>query len=92
MSATLSTNTPLTPILQIRYFSESTAGINYRQDDILAFIQKISRSSAPNPTAGIVYCRAKKTCDELAHFLRGQGIMAAAYHRCVKSRARVGCC
>ncbi|KDE07378.1 hypothetical protein MVLG_02419 [Microbotryum lychnidis-dioicae p1A1 Lamole] len=31
--------------------------------------------------SGIVYCRAKKTCDELAAYLRSRGVNAAAYHR-----------
>jgi hypothetical protein len=32
-------------------------------------------------SSGIVYCRAKKTCDELSAFLSKRGISARPYHR-----------
>lgn len=67
---------------------------NYRREDLLLFIQKLSRGRrGQNPEAapveglrkaGIIYCRAKNTCDELAEFLRSRGIMAAPYHRGLK--------
>ena len=65
---------------EIRYFSEASAGVNNRQDDILAFIEKISRSSTA-PTTGVVYCRSKKSVDDVAKFLRGYGVLASPYHR-----------
>ena len=33
------------------------------------------------PSSGIIYCRAKVTCDELAAYLRGKGLNAKPYHR-----------
>lgn len=65
---------------------------DHRREDLVLFIQKLSRGKrGQNPNAvkvnraaGIIYCRAKKTCDELAGFLRGRGIMAAPYHRGLK--------
>jgi superfamily II DNA helicase RecQ len=33
------------------------------------------------PSSGIIYCRAKATCDELSAFLRGKGLNARPYHR-----------
>ncbi|TFK52140.1 ATP-dependent DNA helicase [Heliocybe sulcata] len=37
------------------------------------------------PSSGIVYCRARATCDELAGYLRGKGINARPYHKGLKS-------
>lgn len=34
--------------------------------------------------SGIIYCRAKKTCDMVAEALRKKGINAAAFHRGLK--------
>ncbi|KAM0789144.1 hypothetical protein ACM66B_003197 [Microbotryomycetes sp. NB124-2] len=73
---------------EVRYFSESQDGPLHRYHDILAFIQKTSqRSSGGDPSvplSGIIYCRAKKTCDELATFLRSKGVLAAPFHRGLK--------
>ncbi|THU90979.1 ATP-dependent DNA helicase [Dendrothele bispora CBS 962.96] len=33
------------------------------------------------PSSGIIYCRTRKTCDELADFLRRKGLSARPYHR-----------
>ncbi|EMD39586.1 hypothetical protein CERSUDRAFT_111898 [Gelatoporia subvermispora B] len=33
------------------------------------------------PSSGIIYCRTRKTCDELSQFLRGKGLNARPYHR-----------
>lgn len=38
------------------------------------------------PSSGIVYCRTRNTCDELAHYLRGNGLNARPYHRGVKPK------
>lgn len=83
---------------EVRYYSEATMPSTYRRDDLLPFIQKISKGRTdPNGqvivsrTPGIIYCRAKRTCDELATWLRGKGIAAAPYHRCVTLSAfRIG--
>ena len=44
---------------------------------------EISEESA-RQVSGIVYCRAKKTCDMVADALRKKGINAAAFHRGMK--------
>ncbi|KAJ3565766.1 hypothetical protein NP233_g7433 [Leucocoprinus birnbaumii] len=53
---------------------------NARMQDIFDYItllyQRRNRASS-----GIVYCRAKVTCDALASFLRGKGLNAKPYHR-----------
>ncbi|ORY42443.1 P-loop containing nucleoside triphosphate hydrolase protein [Leucosporidium creatinivorum] len=69
---------------EIRHFSESNDGSHYRQDDILSFITRLVARGGNRPTAGIIYCRAKKTCDELSAWLRGKGVFAAPYHRGLK--------
>lgn len=45
-------------------------------DTITGFYRRRGRSSS-----GIVYCRYKKTCDEIASYLRGRGVHARPYHR-----------
>lgn len=70
----------------MRYFSESEVeggGTTYRQTDILAFIRRFTAKST-KALAGIVYCRTKNSCDQLATFLAAQGILAAPYHRGMK--------
>ena len=44
---------------------------------------EVSEESA-RQVSGIVYCRAKKTCDMVADALRKKGINAAAFHRGMK--------
>lgn len=36
------------------------------------------------PSSGIIYCRSRKTCDELSDFLRRKGISSRPYHRGLK--------
>ncbi|KAI0042405.1 P-loop containing nucleoside triphosphate hydrolase protein [Auriscalpium vulgare] len=36
------------------------------------------------PSSGIVYCRARATCDELSQYLRGKGLSARPYHKGIK--------
>lgn len=70
----------------MRYFSETEVqggGITYRQNDILAYIQRFSAKST-KALAGIVYCRTKNSCDQLATFLAANGVHAAPYHRGMK--------
>ncbi|KAJ8591913.1 ATP-dependent DNA helicase [Rhizopogon salebrosus TDB-379] len=48
------------------------------------FVMTLHRRRA-RPSSGIIYCRARKTCDELSAFLRGKGISARPYHRGIGS-------
>jgi superfamily II DNA helicase RecQ len=72
---------------EVKYFSESSfGGSSYRQNDILLFLNKLAAAQPMEdgkrtPVAGIIYCRAKQTCDDLAQWLRGKGVMAGSYHR-----------
>ena len=48
--------------------------------DIYDYITTLHRRRG-RPSSGIVYCRAKATCDELSAYLRGKGLNARPYHR-----------
>jgi len=48
--------------------------------DIFDYITSLYRRRG-KASSGIVYCRMRKTCDELASYLRGRGLNAKAYHR-----------
>ncbi|KAF9560908.1 ATP-dependent DNA helicase [Agrocybe pediades] len=49
-------------------------------DTITTFYRRRGRASS-----GIVYCRYRKTCDEISSYLRGKGLSARPYHRGVPS-------
>ncbi|KAI1793293.1 ATP-dependent DNA helicase [Ganoderma leucocontextum] len=48
--------------------------------DIYEYIENLHRRRG-RASSGIVYCRTRALCDELAEFLRKKGIQAKAYHR-----------
>lgn len=48
--------------------------------DIHEYIATLHRRRG-RPSSGIVYCRARATCDELSAYLRGKGLSARPYHR-----------
>jgi superfamily II DNA helicase RecQ len=48
--------------------------------DIYEYIVALHRRRG-RPSSGIIYCRAKVTCDELSAYLRGKGLNAKPYHR-----------
>ena len=48
--------------------------------DIFDYITGLYRRRG-KASSGIVYCRQRKTCDDLASYLRGKGLNAKAYHR-----------
>ena len=48
--------------------------------DIFEYITTLYRRRG-QASSGIVYCRARKTCDDLASYLRGKGLNAKPYHR-----------
>ena len=61
---------------QIQYIAPSTNVPGAVAD----YINKLHKRRGC-PSTGIVYCRTKVGCDEMSHFLRGQGIGAKPYHR-----------
>jgi len=54
-----------------------------RMSAVLDFVQTLHRRRA-RPSSGIIYCRTRKTCDELSAFLRGKGLSARPYHRGIR--------
>jgi bloom syndrome protein len=68
---------------EVRYVKQGAA--DDRLDDIADFIRKQYRRHAEKagsdqdalPVSGIVYARAKATCDGIADFLKRKGIRAA---------------
>ncbi|KAK0187752.1 P-loop containing nucleoside triphosphate hydrolase protein [Armillaria mellea] len=54
----------------------SLSHMNEIAEYILDMHQRRGKSSC-----GIIYCRTRKLCDELASFLRGKGLGARAYHK-----------
>jgi len=54
-----------------------------RMSAVHDFVMTLHRRRA-RPSSGIIYCRARKTCDELSAFLRGKGISARPYHRGIR--------
>ena len=63
-------------LFQVRYIS---------QQDTLAFqiseyIKKLHKKRGV-PSTGIIYCRTRQTCNELAHFLRGKKLGARPFHK-----------
>ncbi len=63
-------------LFQVRYIS---------QQDTLAFqiseyIKKLHKKRGV-PSTGIIYCRTRQTCNELAYFLRGKKLGARPFHK-----------
>lgn len=73
---------------EVRY--HSTANTMEQCDAIFTFIANLHERRG-RPSSGIVYCRSRKQCDELAGYLRGKGIAARPYHRGIKSVAKYFC-
>ncbi|KAF9013156.1 P-loop containing nucleoside triphosphate hydrolase protein [Cyathus striatus] len=48
--------------------------------DIFEFISTLYRRRG-RPSSGIIYCRTRKTCDEVSTYLRGKGLNSKPYHR-----------
>ncbi|KII90932.1 hypothetical protein PLICRDRAFT_174284 [Plicaturopsis crispa FD-325 SS-3] len=67
---------------EVRYMSAPDAP--KQMDDIHQFISKIHRRRG-RPSSGIIYCRTRATCDDLAAYLRGKGLSARPYHRGIKT-------
>lgn len=54
--------------------------------NILNYIQTLTTRRGGKPCCGIVYARQRKTCDELADFLRRNGVQARPYHRGIQPK------
>ena len=68
--------TPSSNPAQVRYISkQDTLAL-----EISEYIKKI-HTKRGMPSTGIIYCRTRQTCDELAGFIRGQGLGARPYHK-----------
>lgn len=52
-------------------------------NDIYQYISTLHQRRG-RPSSGIVYCRTRATCDELASYLRGKGLSARPYHRGIR--------
>ena len=63
---------------EVRYLSNPSTSAH--MTDIFDCITTLYRRRG-KPSSGIIYCRMRKTCDELASYLRGKGLNAKAYHR-----------
>ncbi|KAF8651913.1 hypothetical protein AX16_004558 [Volvariella volvacea WC 439] len=61
---------------EIRYISNPETQLM----DVHEFIATLYRRRGI-PSSGIIYCRARKTCDHIASFLRSKGLNARPYHR-----------
>ncbi|KAF5360903.1 hypothetical protein D9756_005058 [Leucocoprinus leucothites] len=66
---------------EVRYLSSPEPNTRMQQilDYITLLYQRRNRASS-----GIIYCRAKVTCDALTAFLRGKGLNAKPYHRGIR--------
>lgn len=48
---------------------------------IYQYLSNLTQRRGGEACAGLIYARTRQTCDELAGFLRGKGLMARPYHR-----------
>lgn len=70
---------------------------NDKIDDVSKFITRMYRNnqqkhadsdlSTTQPIQGIIYCRKRETCDQVAGALRCKGLNAAAFHRGLTTKA-----
>ncbi|EJC98120.1 ATP-dependent DNA helicase [Fomitiporia mediterranea MF3/22] len=68
---------------EVRYSTDMSQ--EERMVDVFQFISLLHKRRG-RPSSGIVYCRLRATCDELARYLRCNGLSARPYHRGLKSR------
>lgn len=68
-------------LIQVRYLPSLDSHTRMRAvfEYITLLYQRRNRASS-----GIIYCRAKATCNELSAFLRGKGLHAKPYHRGIR--------
>ncbi|KAJ8454684.1 hypothetical protein ONZ51_g12891 [Trametes cubensis] len=63
---------------EVRYLSSPNP--NAHMIDVYQYINNLHERRG-RASSGIVYCRTRATCDELADFLRRKGLQAKPYHR-----------
>ncbi|KAH9889798.1 P-loop containing nucleoside triphosphate hydrolase protein [Cubamyces lactineus] len=63
---------------EVRYLSSPNP--NAHMIDVYQYINNLHERRG-RASSGIVYCRTRATCDELADFLRRKGLEAKPYHR-----------
>ncbi|PIL22391.1 transporter [Ganoderma sinense ZZ0214-1] len=68
------------PFNRANLYYESNPNPTAHMIDIYEYIENLHRRRG-RPSSGIVYCRTRALCDELADFLRKKSIQAKAYHR-----------
>ncbi|KAJ7575093.1 ATP-dependent DNA helicase [Mycena floridula] len=75
----------LHPFNRANLFYEVRYGSSARPDmsEICQYISDIHRKRG-RASSGIIYCRAKDTCNQLSSYLRGKGLNARPYHRGIK--------
>ena len=66
---------------QVRYLPNPNPGS--QMENIFEYITSLHQRRK-RPSSGIIYCRARATCDELAAYLRDKGLSARPYHRGLK--------
>ncbi|PCH40269.1 ATP-dependent DNA helicase [Wolfiporia cocos MD-104 SS10] len=66
---------------EVRYLSSPAPDAHMA--DVFEYISSLDRRRG-RPSSGIVYCRSRARCDELAAYLRGKGLSARPYHRGIK--------
>ncbi|KAI0821978.1 P-loop containing nucleoside triphosphate hydrolase protein [Trametes gibbosa] len=67
---------------EVRYISSPNP--NAHMIDTYQYINNLHERRG-RASSGIVYCRTRAMCDDLARFLHGKGIQAKAYHRGLSS-------
>ncbi|CCM04917.1 uncharacterized protein FIBRA_07114 [Fibroporia radiculosa] len=67
---------------EVRYLSSADPAAH--MVDIFDYISNLHHRRG-RPSSGIIYCRTRATCDNLAHYLRGKGLNARPYHRGIGS-------
>ncbi|KAI8994156.1 ATP-dependent DNA helicase [Trametes punicea] len=67
---------------EVRYLSSSDP--NAHMIDVYQYINSLHERRG-RASSGIVYCRTRATCDEVAQFLRRKGLEAKPYHRGLSS-------
>ncbi|KDQ62727.1 hypothetical protein JAAARDRAFT_66384 [Jaapia argillacea MUCL 33604] len=55
-----------------------------QMNEIFTYITTLHQRRG-RPSSGIIYCRNRKTCDDLSAFLRGKGLNSRPYHKGIKS-------
>jgi len=83
-----------TPGVKVRVLAGDTfrpnlhlSAVRVRDDD--ERIHALAALLAALPGPGIVYARSRQRCEELATFLRSQGVDAAAYHAGLPNRSEI---